>query len=97
MDRTPTPNFTQTPTSPSVAPATLSPSALSGTNTVLQQIANNQLLLLAAFNAKFPSFVAAPTTTASPGAAGQVAVDATYFYVFVDGVGWGRILLDFAF
>lgn len=42
-------------------------------------------------NTKFPGWVAAPTTSASSGVAGQVAYDGTHFYWCVSANSWLRV------
>lgn len=56
---------------------------------------NTQLLgqIYQAINTKFPNWVAVPATAASAGTAGQVAYDATHFYVCVASNTWVRVLL----
>lgn len=42
---------------------------------------------------KFPDWVAVPATASSSGVAGQVAYDATHFYVCVAADTWVRVAL----
>ena len=65
--------------------------------TVLQTIAKNGGLVLQtlqAISAKFPNWVAVPTTASSPGTPGQVAYDATHFYICVQTNVWVRATLS---
>lgn len=62
--------------------------------TVLQSIAQNQgeiLRTLQFINGKLPSpFVGVPATSGSPGITGQMASDATHFYLCVATDSWLR-------
>ena len=88
------PAFTQSPyRGPQTAEA-LNPSAFSGIITVLQQIAQNQLLILNAINDKFPNWVAVPAMATSPGTPGEVAYDNSHFYLCVQTNVWVRAALS---
>jgi len=71
----------------------------SGPNSVSQLVTVQQNgvialnALIAAINAKFPDWVAVPATATSAGVAGQVAYDATHFYVCVSSNVWKRVAL----
>lgn len=41
-----------------------------------------------------PTWVAAPATSASAGSAGNIAYDASYFYVCVAANTWRRVAID---
>lgn len=88
------PAFTQAPYNAPQTPQALNPSAFSGIITVLQQIAQNQLLILNAINDKFPNWVAVPATATSAGTPGEVAFSATEFYVCVAPSVWVRTALS---
>jgi hypothetical protein len=47
-----------------------------------------------AIQAVFPTFQAAPATATSPGVPGQVAYDATHFYICVASNTWVRATLS---
>lgn len=71
----------------------------SGPNSVSQLVTVQQNgvialnALIAAINAKFPDWVNVPATATSAGVAGQVAYDATHFYVCVSSNVWVRTTL----
>lgn len=69
------------------------PNSVSQLVTVQQQGVIALNALTAAINAKFPNWVAAPATATSTGVAGQVAYDATHFYVCVSSNSWTRVAL----
>lgn len=93
MSNQSTPGFAQTPQPPAVAASTFSPTQTAGIITVLQQIAQNQLLLMAAINNKFPNWVPVPATASSPGVAGDAAYQSGFLYICVSSNVWQRVAI----
>lgn len=92
-DQTPRSPFTPSPPLAQQSTQQYNPSAISGAITVLQQIVLQLAKQTAAINSKFPDWVAVPATATSAGNAGQVAYDATHFYVCVAPSVWVRVAL----
>ena len=88
--------FPQSAPSPGIE---VSATPLQGVISVLQNLVVGQSAMTAAINAltvqisALPGWVPVPATAASAGVAGQIAYDATHFYVCVAANTWVRVVL----